>query len=289
MARRVVLALTGASLVVVAIVGIAFVRRPASSSRAEAAARRSAPTTVPATSSTAEAGPPMSTAPPDRPGGPLAGRVVAIDPGHNENDFRHPAEANRLVDAVTVRKPCDARGTATNDGYSEAAFNFDVATRVATKLGALGARVVLTRDRSTPWGPCITERAAIGNRARADAAVSIHADGGPSSGRGFHVIEPEKVGGPSDVIITSSRELGSRLRDAYEAATGLPRSTYAGTDGISVRRDLGGLNLSTVPKVFVECGNLRNASDAALLTQPAFRDRVAQGITDGLVGFLTRR
>ena len=48
---------------------------------------------------------------------------------------------------------------------------------------AEGATVVLTRTSNTGVGPCVTERAAIGNRARADAAISIHADGGPPGGR----------------------------------------------------------------------------------------------------------
>jgi len=32
-----------------------------------------------------------------------------------------------------------------------------------------------------------------------------------------------------------------------------------GKDGIDVRNDLGGLNWSTIPKVFIETGNMRNA------------------------------
>jgi len=53
-----------------------------------------------------------------------------------------------------------------------------------------------------------------------------------------------------------------------------------------VRSDLGGLNLSTVPKVFIECGNMRDTKDAALLTSGAWRQKAAQGISEGIVSFL---
>ena len=119
---------------------------------------------------------------------PLAGKTVAIDPGHNGRNWAHTTEINRLVDAGTLRKACDTTGAETAGGYTEAAYNLDVALRLARILRAAGARVVLTRATNDGWGPCITTRAAIGNRAHADAAISIHADGGPASGRGFHVI-----------------------------------------------------------------------------------------------------
>ncbi len=51
--------------------------------------------------------------------------------------------------------------------------------------------------------------------------------------------------------------LGDDVRDAFGAVTGEPVSDYAGTDGIDPRDDLGGLNLSTVPKVLIECANMR--------------------------------
>src|SRR5262245_21907812 len=69
--------------------------------------------------------------------------TVVIDPGHNGGNASHTREINRLVDAVTLRKPCDTTGTATNAGYSESAFNFDVARRVAALLRARSVRVVL--------------------------------------------------------------------------------------------------------------------------------------------------
>jgi N-acetylmuramoyl-L-alanine amidase len=219
----------------------------------------------------------------------FAGKVIVLDPGHNEGNSRHASEINQQVDVGNGTKACDTTGTATNDGYSEASFNTDVANRVAALLRDAGATVVLTRDASTAWGPCITERAAIGNDAHADAAISIHADGGPPDGRGFHVIEPLLVAGYNDGIIEPSGQLALAVRDEFRAATGLPFSTYLGHDGIDARDDLGGLNLSRVPKVFIETGNMRNAADAALLEDPAFRQQIAIGIADGLISFVNAR
>ena len=216
-------------------------------------------------------------------------KTVVIDPGHNGGNEAHSREISRLVDAVTLHKPCDVVGASTNAGYPESAFTLDVSQRLATLLRQSGIRVVLTRTTDTGWGPCITERAAIGNRNHADAAVSIHADGGPASGRGFHVIEPGLIPGYTDAIIAPSRRLGLDLRDAYHAGTGLPYSTYVGTNAINVRTDLGGLNLSRVPKVFIECGNMRNTADAALLTSPVFRARIAAAIAAGVGAFLAGR
>ena len=216
----------------------------------------------------------------------LRGATVAIDPGHDGGNWRHAREINRLVDAGTLRKPCDTTGTATNAGYSEAAYTWDVAARLARLLREAGARVVLTRHGNTGWGPCITERAAIGNRAHADVALSIHADGGPASGRGFHVIYPPSLPGLTDDIAAASLRLALDVRRAYATGTGLPYATYLGGTGLSRRSDLGGLNLSDVPKVLVETGNMRNAQDAALLSDPRFRQRVARALRDGLARFL---
>ena len=219
----------------------------------------------------------------------LRGRTIVIDPGHNGLNYAHPAEIGLLVDAGTLRKPCDTTGTATASGYTEAAYAFDVALRLRGILRAAGARIVLTRTTNSGWGPCITRRAVIGNRAHADAAISIHADGGPAGGRGFHVIYPPSIRGLTDDIAAASRRLALDVRAAFRAGTGMPYADYIGSRGLAVRSDLGGLNLSDVPKVFVETGNMRNAKDAALLERPAFREREAQALAAGLAAFLARR
>ncbi|MGW0514576.1 N-acetylmuramoyl-L-alanine amidase [Streptomyces olivaceoviridis] len=223
--------------------------------------------------------------------GPLKGKVVVIDPGHNPGNFRHTAEINRPVDIGTNRKECDTTGTSTNDGYTEARFTLDVAHRLRDLLEGQGATVRLTRDGDSPaWGPCVDERARIGNTARADAAISIHADGSAPGDRGFHVILPGSVhAGAADTraIVGPSHDLGVRIAGDFLRETGEPPSNYLGDGtGLVTRTDLGGLNLSTVPKVFIECGNMRDSKDAALLTSGAWRQRAAQGISEGIVSFL---
>ncbi|MFJ3443930.1 N-acetylmuramoyl-L-alanine amidase [Streptomyces sp. NPDC086081] len=222
--------------------------------------------------------------------GPLKGKVVVIDPGHNPGNFRHPGEINRPVDIGTNRKECDTTGTSTDDGYTEARFTLDVAHRMRTLLREQGATVKLTQDGDRPYGPCVDERARIGNEAKADAVVSIHADGSGAGNRGFHVILPGSVrAGAADTraIVAPSRDLGERVAGRFVAVTGSAPSNYVGDGtGLVTRKDLGGLNLSTVPKVFIECGNMRDSKDAALLTSGAWRQKAAQGISEGIVSFL---
>ncbi|MEA2129616.1 MAG: N-acetylmuramoyl-L-alanine amidase [Solirubrobacteraceae bacterium] len=213
---------------------------------------------------------------------PLGGMTVAVDPGHNGANGAHPAQINRWVPAGAggFRKACDTTGAQTNDGrLSEPRFTLDVALRLQRRLDALGARVVMTRTTNDGVGPCVNERAAIGNRAHADLALSIHADGGPPGGRGFHVIAPLARRAVAPAIVPRSLRFARILRTRLDGI-GLPRSTYiGGGTGLVTRDDLGGLNLSRVPKAFVELGNMRNAADARLLERPAHRDRIAGALT----------
>jgi N-acetylmuramoyl-L-alanine amidase len=220
---------------------------------------------------------------------PLAGRVVTVDPGHDGGNFTHPQQIARLVNDGNGEKECDTTGTAAPDGYPEADFNWSVALDLQKLLRAAGAHVVLTRHSNTGVGPCITERAAIGNRTHSDAAISIHADGGPPNGSGFAILEPAPIpSGTDQSIIAPSRRLGSALRGAL-LGIGLHTSTYDGVNGVAPRTDLGGLNLSRVPKVFVEVGNMQNGPDEAPMERAAFRAHVARALLNGIARFLRER
>jgi N-acetylmuramoyl-L-alanine amidase len=220
---------------------------------------------------------------------PMAGEVIAIDPGHDGGNGSAPAFISQPIANGSGIESCDTVGTETGAGYTEHAFNFDVATRLEAILQAEGATVVLTRPNDTGVGPCVNQRAAIGNAAAADAAISIHADGGPVSGRGFDVIAPAPVVSSfsnNTAVVPASLQLAADVRNAFGADTAEPVSDYSGTNGIDQRSDLGGLNLTTVPKVLIECANMQNPTDAGLTESAAWRQQAAQGLADGIGAFL---
>jgi N-acetylmuramoyl-L-alanine amidase len=217
---------------------------------------------------------------------PLAGKIIGIDPGHNGGNFTDPGAIARLVWNGRAWETCDTTGTTTDGGYPEAQFTFDVARYLRADLRRDGARVVMTRTGNDGVGPCVDRRAQIINDARANVAVDIHADGGPASGRGFTVLEPV-ADGPNDTVIAASQRLGDDVRQAMLAGTAMPVSDYTGVDGIMPRDDLAGLNLTTVPKVLIECGNMRNATDAGLLVTARFQRQVASALAAAVVAFLS--
>jgi N-acetylmuramoyl-L-alanine amidase len=69
----------------------------------------------------------------------------------------------------------------------------------------------------------------------------------------------------------------------------MPTSNYDGTGGIVFRDDLAGLNLTTVPEVLIETGNMRNPTDAALLITARFQHLAAAGLSQAITLFLTGR
>ena len=214
------------------------------------------------------------------------GKVVVLDPGHNGGNASHPAEINRLVPAGRGQtKACNTTGTSTNAGYTEHAFNWDVATRVQAELTAAGYHVIMTRSSDTGVGPCVNDRAAVGNQAQAAAVVAIHADGSDTAGaRGFDV---EYSNPPLNAAQGQpSISLADRLRDAM-ATAGFPISNYLGHDGIFPRADLAGLNLSDRPTALIECGNMRDASDAAYLSSVDGRQRIADAIAKAIETYLS--
>jgi N-acetylmuramoyl-L-alanine amidase len=219
---------------------------------------------------------------------PLAGEVVGIDPGHNGGNFSDPSFINQPVWNGRESEACDTTGTETNAGYTEARFNFNVAMYLRAYLLREGAKVVMTRKTNHGVGPCIDRRAQILNRAHADVAIDIHADGGPASGHGVAILTPVPDG-PNDKVIAPSNRFGRILLHRYTMLTGIPVSNYDGSGGFTPRNNLAGLNLTTVPKVLIECVNMRNAADAARLVKPAFQRLAAKSMAEAITGFLKSR
>lgn len=211
----------------------------------------------------------------------IAGKIVFLDPGHNgAND----ASIGRQV--PTGRggtKDCQASGTATDGGYPEHTLAWDTTLRVRQKLTALGVRTAMSRGNDNALGPCVDERANMANALQPSAIVSLHADGGPQTGRGFHVnySSPplnQAQAGPSP-------QFARVMRDQLQTA-GIPPSNYIGQDGLYGRSDLTGLNLAQYPSVLVELGNMKNPADTALIESEEGRQKYAEAVVRGIAGFL---
>ena len=217
---------------------------------------------------------------------PLAGKIVGIDPGHNGGNFTDASYIGQQIWNGRESESCDTTGTETDGGYTEAQYTVNVARYLRADLRRDGATVVMTRTSNDGVGPCIDRRSEIINAAHANVAVDVHADGGPASGRGFTILEP-MADGPNDGVIASSAAFGNDVRQAFLARIpAMPESTYEGDQGIMLRDDLAGLNLTTVPKVLIECGNMRNSTDAQMLVSPAFQRLVARTLAAAIVTFL---
>lgn len=225
---------------------------------------------------------------------PLAGLVVVLDPGHQLGNTAFPAEVNAPVDAGGFTKPCNTTGTATNGGYPEATFTWEVARATRKLLRRIGARVLLTRSSNsmTEWGPCVDARGRAGNPDQegptADLKISIHADGSfAAEAHGFHVIAPAELAPWTTDIAAPSLELAEVVRNVL-VEEGFATSTYAGSGGIDVRGDLGTLNLSDIPTVMVELGNMRDPDDARLMSSAAGRRRYASALALSIERFSAR-
>jgi len=229
-----------------------------------------------------------STAAPAASSKPLAGRIIVIDPGHQLGNARFPSKISRLVPAGGFKKPCNTTGTATNGGYPEATFTWRVSRMLKKRLEHRGARVILTRTANSRdrWGPCVDKRGRAGNKVGADLKISVHGDGSWTGGPGFHVIAPPHRKPWTADISKPSLRLAKVVR-ARLRAVGLPVATYiAGGDGLDIRRDLGTLNLSDVPVVMVELGNMRSPADARRMTTRKGQARYARALAAAAYRFL---
>ena len=193
--------------------------------------------------------PPEAPVEPALPPSPLTGRVVAVDAGHGGPD-----------------------GGVSHGGVVEKEINLDVALRLRAYLEALGARVVMTRE--TDDVPFTSVRGSLDVRLQralqgeAHIFVSIHANSYP---------DPSQFGAQS--FYHPSSEEGRRLALLIqEELVRLQPENYRE----ALAADYYVLRLCHCPAVLVEVGFLSNAGDRRRLSDPAWRDRLAQAILRGL-------
>jgi N-acetylmuramoyl-L-alanine amidase len=225
-------------------------------------------------------------------GNSLAGKTVFLDPGHQGsvagNDLDKP-----VPDGRGGTKPCQTTGATSPEGVPEHKVNWDITQLVKAGLESQGAKVVLSRPDDTGWGGCIDDRANAANASNADLAVNIHADStspGTDPGKsGFHIIVPELPipdATVNEVQSGKGRKAAEQMRDAFKTA-GFAPANYAGAqDGLQTRADVAAVNLTKVPDVFAELGNLSNPTDAAALSGTEGQLKYAIAIVDGVIRYL---
>lgn len=206
---------------------------------------------------------------------PLA--VVCIDPGHQSHSDLRPEPIGPGSKITKERVLGGATGITTM--VPEYELTLQIANRVRKRLIGAGVRVVMTRT-TNDVSRSNAERARISNKAKADLFLRIHANGsGDQTRSGISTIVPLKTGWTRS-IHRSSRRAGLIVHRSVLAATG------AVDDKVVERGDITGLNWSKYPVILVECGYLSNPVEDRLLSSPAYQDKLAAGIADGVLEYL---
>ena len=208
----------------------------------------------------------------------LAGKVVCIDAGHQK---KQNSDLEPVAPDSSIKKPKVSSGTAgISTGIPEYELNLAVALKLKAKLEAAGATVVMTRTENDVDISNV-ERAKIGNEAKADLAVRIHADGSTNrDAKGALMLIPSSKYIDAE-LASVSKTAGQIVLDEIIASTG------AKSRGLSVRDDMTGFNWSTVPVILIEMGYMTNPDEDRLMATDEYRAKLAAGLYNGCAKFLS--
>ncbi len=203
-----------------------------------------------------------------------------------------PEEGKTVKDeALTPRKFCvvvdaghggkDPGKVGVNDAL-EKDINLQIAGLLKTFLEMDDVRVVMTRETdeglydensSNKKVQDMKRRIAIIEEAKPDLVVSIHQnsykDSSVKGGQVFYYTTAEK-----------SRQLAQIMQKQLQEMDPGNKREAKGNTGYYL------LKKTTVPTVIVECGFLSNPQDAALLSEPAYQEKMAFGIHMGVMKYL---
>lgn len=207
---------------------------------------------------------------------PLEGAIICVDPGHGITPETGQGHRELVSPYSEETKPLYTTGTR-GTNLTEEQLNLTIGMQLRDALEELGAEVIMTREVSEITISGI-ERCEIANKAGADAAIHIHADGNSDpSVHGVSVLVPEAdlLGTPS--IKDESVRLGELMVDAVAAETG------AKNRGTVFRSDITVFNFSEVPSVLVEMGFMTNPEEDARLETTEYQGKLVDGMVRAVV------
>lgn len=207
----------------------------------------------------------------------LKGKLIGIDPGHQ-------AKANREMESVApgseeTKHKVSSGTVGTNTGVREYQVNLDVALLLADMLQKAGARVYITRT-SNDVDMSNIERAKFFNESKVELGLRLHCNGSENSEKhgAFMLVPADKSYPYYNECVKAAR----LILQSYGEATGLSTE-----QGVTYRSDQTGFNWCDRPVTNIEMGHLTNAGDEALLVDPSFQKRMAQGIFNGIVRYFS--
>ena len=166
----------------------------------------------------------------------------------------------------------DGGATGTESGVSEDGINLKVAELLSDELTKSGYYVIMTRSDGNALGETKNDdmraRKNIMQLECVDLVVSIH----------MNKFGDRSVSGPMVFYMKGSEEgrtlAGSVIKSLCEAVDRPPRSANP--------EDLFVLRVPSAPSIIVECGFLSNKRDEELLLTDEYRQKLANGIADGI-------
>ena len=190
---------------------------------------------------------------------PLQGRKILIDPGH---------------------PPAGATGPT---GLTEAQANLAISLKLAEKLRAKGANVIMTR--TTGQAPRSMTNTAVDLWGRTEIAVqndaevllSVHNNAFPDGVNPF-----KNVGTSTYYYHPHSRDFARAMQTAILQATGLQ-------DKLANQRSLAVVRPTWMPATLTESLYMMFPEQEMMLRDPAFIDRLAEAHVNGLEAFFRER
>ncbi len=193
-----------------------------------------------------------------------------------------------VIDAGHGGRDAGARG----NGLTEKDLTIDVATRTEKLLKQFNFQTVMTRRDDTYL--TLPERASVANGLENAIFVSIHFNHA-SGGSGIETfyasqkVPPENAwtwvgffNKPKVVPLDNGETLAGFLQASLVTRT---EATNRGIRG----RPLYVVRHTRCPAALVECGFISNAFEARLIANPAYRDKLAKAIAEGVMSYTKSR
>lgn len=210
-------------------------------------------------------------------GSSLKGKKIGLDPGHQSKADRDTEPAAPNSDVLKHKVSSGTSGI--NTGTKEYQVNLDVALLLRDMLLSEGAEVFMTRSTNDVNMSNIA-RAEFFNEHEVDLGLRLHCNGSTNTEkRGAFMLVPKDQAYP---YYAQNVKAAKAILECYGDATGIPVS-----QGVTYRDDQTGFNWCKRPVTNIEMGHLTNAEDEKLLIDPEFQKKMAQGIFNGIVRYIS--